>query len=164
AVALLGDPLDLVERAHGLHAEAQEGDAELAPDAHDLAHVGGELPVRAVDGRTLLARQLELRARLERDRGAVARERHDVAVLLLRLPVVALVKPAQDGLDAAPAGERRRLARRALDRDLLVLRADLPALARPARTVELLDELVDRLDGDGLCAGLEVGHLGRRTL
>src|SRR5206468_2092251 len=115
-------------------------------------------------GRALLARELELRARLEGDRRALARERDHAPILLLGLPAVALGQPAQHGLDAARAGEGRGPAARTFDRDLFVLRADHPALARLARPVELLDELVDRLDGDGLRAGPEVGHRGGRTL
>src|SRR5207249_10855471 len=71
---------------------------------------------------------------------------------------------AQHGLDAARPGDGCGPAAGAFDRDFFVLRADHPARARLARPMELLDELVDRLDGDRLRAGPEVGHRGGRTL
>src|SRR5262249_41430306 len=157
-VALLRHPLDLLEAADRLHAEAQEGEPELVADAEDLADVGLELLVGAVDGRALRAGELELRAGLERDRRPCARERHDPAILFLGLPAEALREPAQDGLDAARAGERRRPAGRPLDGDLLVLGSDHPSLARLSGAMELLDQLLDALDRDRVRALVEVRH------
>src|SRR5207244_12167282 len=114
-VALLRDPLDLIEPADRLDAETEERDAEVAAEAHDLAYVGRELLLRTVDRRTLLAGELELTARLERDRCATACQRHRPAVLFLRLPAVALREPAEKRLDAARARKRRRPARLPVD-------------------------------------------------
>src|SRR4030095_10076324 len=43
-----------------------------------------------------------------------------------------------------------------VDRELLVLGADRPALARLGRAVKLLDQLIDALDGRRLAARAEV--------
>src|SRR6185295_2149724 len=140
------------------------GDAELATHGHDLVHVGLELFIRAVDGRTLDARELELAPGLEGDRRAGARERHRTAVLFLGLPGVAFREGAQHGLDAARAGERRRFTRRPIDPDLLVLGADHPALRGLAGAMQLLDQLIDTADRRRVGTLHEVGHRVRGTL
>jgi len=82
------------------------------------------------------------------------------ALLLLRLPPEAVGQIPEQGLDAPPARERHRLTGARIDGELLVLRADRPALARLAGEMELLDELIDALDRRRLAARAEVGHGG----
>ena len=112
------------------------------------------LRLRAVDAVAHLAAELDLPAGLERDRRLVPAQRDDASVLHHLLPAVALGQAAQQRLDAARRRRTARLARRAPHRDLLVLGADAPVLARLGGGREVLDQLVALLD---LTAGLVSG-------
>ena len=109
-------------------------------------HLGADL----VDVLERRARELELAARLERDRGARAQERDERAArrLALGVPAVAVDERLEHGEHAALAlvGERR--AGRGVDAELLGLGADAVLLRRLHRLVEGDEELVER--GDGL--------------
>ena len=72
----------------------------------------------------------------------VARQRDDIAVLLLRLPAEALDQLAQNKVDAALTEIGNRLPRIAVDTDFFVFGADPPTLARLAGIVEVGFELV----------------------
>src|SRR4029077_7044709 len=159
-VALLRDPLDLVERAHGVDAEADEGNVELAADGRQLVHVRRQLLAGLVQRAVGIAGQLDLTAGLERDGCLGAPQGDRPPVLLLRLPPEAVGQIPEQGLDATPARERHRLTGARIDGELLVLRADRPALARLAGEKELLDELIDAFDRRRLAARAEVGHGG----
>src|SRR5206468_128790 len=89
-VAALRHPLDLVDAAQRLDAEAEEYDPEGVADGEDLAHVFGQLLVGAVHALALLAAQLELPSGLDRDVRLPAIERDDTATVEFRLPAVAL--------------------------------------------------------------------------
>ena len=100
-VTLFGYQLDLVDRADGLHPESQHHRAVFVADLDELFDMAAELGVRAVNRLALLARKLDLAARLDRDRGALALKSDNASVLLVRLVAVALGHPAQNLLDAA---------------------------------------------------------------
>ena len=68
AVAFLGHPLDFFHAAHGLDAEPEKENAQLLPRRDHLSDVLAQLLVRTMDVRALLAGELQLRARLQRDR------------------------------------------------------------------------------------------------
>ena len=101
-----------------------------------------ELVVRAVDTLALLARQLDLTAGLERDRGALALEREDMPMLVLRLEAVVVGHPPQQVLDAAGAGVGDSGTVGIADDDLFVLGADPPLRARFAAVLEIADQVV----------------------
>src|SRR5262249_8677243 len=116
--------------ADWLHAETEKRDVELVADGDDLADVLGELGARAVHAVAELTAQLDLPARLERDRRLVAAQGHRAPVLLDRPPPVALSQLTQQHLDAPRSGERHRTAVFAAHGDLLVLGAEAPLVAR----------------------------------
>src|SRR5262249_61738900 len=120
-----------------------------------------QLVARAVERGTGLAGELDLSTGLEGDRRLVTQQRDRPPVLLGRLPAEALGELAQQPLDAVRAGEGRRPSASRIDRQLLVLGADEPALARLRRRVKLVDELRDAVDRHRLAARAEVGHAGR---
>ena len=92
----------------------------------------GEFGVGAVNAIARLAAELDLAARLESDLRSLAAERDDVAVLLVRLPAVALDHFPQDAIDAARTEVGNGLPGEPVDADFFVLGADAPAIARLA--------------------------------
>ncbi len=145
-VAGLGQQLDFVDRADRLHAQPQQRYAQFVADVDQLLDMLGEFAMRAMDGLALLAGKLDLAARLDRNRGALALKRQDPAVLLFGLPTEALGEPPQHVLDAAGAGEGQGAAVASRNRDLLVLGADPPILARLAAALDMPDQIVFALN------------------
>ena len=102
------------------------------------------------------AGELELPARLDRDREAALLRGDDPPLLLERL-----VAEAREPAQHRARRRRRALVRHRLERagaqdQLLVLEADLPGVAGPLARAEPRDELVDSGDGGGLVgAGVE---------
>src|SRR6266481_2667545 len=104
--------------------------------------MAGELVVGAVDTLTLLAGQFDLTAWLERDRVALALEREDMSVLVLRLQPVIRGHPAQQILDATGAGVGDSGTVGSADDDLLVFGSDPPLRTRLAAFLEVADQVV----------------------
>src|SRR5262249_47626346 len=111
-----------------------------------------------VDGLERRARELELPAGLERDRGARAQERDERAVgrLALGQPAVALGERFEHGHHAALALVRQRRAGHRVDAELLGFGADAMAVHRLHRLVKGDEELVDR--GERLRLGIARGR------
>jgi hypothetical protein len=86
--------------------------------------------VGAVNALARLAAELDLTAGLECDLRASAAERDDIAVLLLRLPTVALDHFAQDAIDTTRAEVGNCLTGMTIDADFFVFGTDAPAVAR----------------------------------
>src|SRR5260370_18991448 len=95
--------------------------------------------VGAVDTVALLARQLDLPARLERDSGAIALERENMPVLVFGLEAVVSGHPPQQVLDPARAGvgDSGTVGRPA--HDLFVLGTHPPFRPRLAAILQLAD-------------------------
>src|SRR6185312_5572785 len=123
-VADLRHPLDVLERGERLHAEPEEGDAELVCDRDDLVHVLRELLVRAVDAFAGFTGKLELRSGLEGDRRFPTLEGDHVVAFEARRPTELVGEPTQYGLDASWSEVARRASRPAIDGNLLVFGAD----------------------------------------
>ena len=121
-----------------------------------------QLLVAFVEGRERGARELQLTARLERDRRAATRQADRPPLLLLGLPPEPVRELPEHDLDAPAPREAGGTGALALDDDLLVLRANAPPLARLAGSMKLLDQLLHARDGDGLVAGAKVRHAARR--
>src|SRR5208282_4890331 len=100
------------------------------------------LRMGAVDSLALLAGQLDLAARLERDRRALTLQREDVAVLVFGLEAIVGRHPPQQVLDAAGAGVGDSGRIGGTDYHLLVLGADTPIRARLAALLEVADQVV----------------------
>src|SRR5260370_13530298 len=98
--------------------------------------------VGAVDTVALLARQLDLPARLERDSGAIALERENMPVLVFGLEAVVSGHPQQQVLDPARAGVGDSGTVGSADDDLFVLGADPPLRTRLAAILEVADQVV----------------------
>ena len=140
AVAPLRHHRHLGARPVRRHAEPEEADAERARDlACTCARCAMQLGAGLVHGLDRRAGQLELAARLERDRAAAGHveQADDVAVLDDRLPAEQMLHAFEQRADAAAAVIGNRAV--ALDREgeFLVLGADAELrlrLARPLRT------------------------------
>ena len=134
--------------------------AELVGDGDDLVDVLRELLLVRSGCFADLAAQLELPARLERDRRLAALEGDHVSAFEARLPAEPVREPAQHRLDAARPVVGRRAARPAIDRDLLVLGADAPFAARLRPGRKVLDQRVTTAHGSFQlgCRLHEIGH------
>ena len=135
-------------------------------DRADLVEVLAELLADLVDVRCGGAGELELSARLERDLGLAARQRHDGAAVLLalRVPVVACRKLAQDAQDAPVTAVRDGRERRGVDPVLFHLRADPPVTPWLFGLVKERKEVVVAGDGriveEGVHGRQREGHFG----
>ena len=107
-----------------------------------------------------LAGQLELAARLQRDRRPAPLEGDHVLTFQTGNPAEAIGQPAQHGFDAPRSIVARGAAGLAIDADLFVLGADPPLGARLGAPLEVRDQRIApahrRLErGAGLH---EIGH------
>jgi hypothetical protein len=116
--------------------------ANLAGHFNQLLRVSGKLGAGAVDGVALLAGQLDLSSRLERDGRALALESQDVAVLVFGLEAIVGHHPAQQVLDPAGTGVRDCGRVGGADDDLLVLGTDPPLSTGLAAILEIADEIL----------------------
>ena len=122
-----------------------------------LLHLGAGL-MEIVERR---ARQLELAARLERDRRLAARKPDEIVAVIDRLPAEP-PQPFEQAADAALAaviGDRPQIL--APEDEFLVLGADAPALARLGARGEIFDKLPpvgDRLTAGKRRSGHETGR------
>ena len=117
-----------------------------------------------MDRIALLARELELRSWLERDRRSLAAKRDDVIAFEPRHPVGTVGEPAQKGLDAPRTEVGRGAAGLPIDTDLLVLGSDSPVGTRLAPGFEPRDQRIepgDRLVERGGCSGSGQTRRGR---
>ena len=138
-VAALRHHRDLGARPGRRHAEPEEADAERARDLAQLRQMRHQLRAGLMHGLDRRAGQLELPARLERDRAAAGdvEQADDVAVLEDRLPAEQVLHAFEQRADAAPALVRDRPVALDRERKFLVLGADAELrlrLARPRRT------------------------------
>src|SRR6185437_3542934 len=136
-VTLFGDQFDLVDRADGLHPQPKHRRAVFMADLDQLFDMAAELGVRAVDGLALFARKLDLAARFDSDRGALALKADHAAAFLVRLVAVALGQPAQNLFDTARARIRERAPVVSRDRYFFVLGSDPPLIARLRSAFEI---------------------------
>ena len=149
-VALLRHPGHVLAPPSGIEAEAEKADAQLSRHLPDLAQMLSNLPTGLVQGLNLVARELDLTARLQGDGAAALGERNEIAVLEHRLPVESR-ESFEHGPDAhrPVIGERPQIVEPV--GELLVLGADPPSLRRLAALDHVLDKLT--LVGDGVTVG-----------
>src|SRR5919108_6536963 len=160
SIARLGHPLDFVQPAYRLHAQAEKNDAERIGHFQQLANMLGKFGVGAMDAFARFAAQLDLPARLQSDLRFVACQRDDIAVVLLRLPTKSVDQLAQNTIDATRAEIRNRLPRGADDTDFLVFGANAPTVGWLTRVVEIGLQLLVFLNDRHECeysAGREDG-------
>src|SRR5438445_7906710 len=102
----------------------------------------GEFAVGAVDGFTLLAREFDLTAGLERNWRALALERDDAPVLVFGFVAEAIAQPTEDFLDAIGAGEGQGATVARGDCNFFVLGADPPFFARLGAAFEIANQVL----------------------
>uniref|UniRef100_A0A0N4ZIQ9 HTH araC/xylS-type domain-containing protein n=1 Tax=Parastrongyloides trichosuri TaxID=131310 RepID=A0A0N4ZIQ9_PARTI len=129
-IAALGHDGDVLAPPQGVETQPQEAEIQLVRDLLDLHQVLAGLVADVVDGLQRRARQFELTARLQADRGAealgvLAFQGDNVIAFQHRRPAEAR-QPVQHGLDAAGAFIGRAAQGRLVEAELLVLRADPP--------------------------------------
>ena len=130
------------------HAEAEEADAERARDLAQLREMRGQFARALMDGLQRRAGELELAARLERDRAAAGHvgKADDVRPVHDRLPAEQMLHADEQRADRAAAFVGDRLVRVGRERELLVLGPGPPLRLRFRAFGEPRDELVARFD------------------
>ncbi len=141
-VAGFRQQLDLIDTADRLHPEAEHRRIDLTGYFDQLLYVCREFLVGAMDTVALLARQLDLPARLERDSGAIALERENMPVLVFGLEAVVSGHPPQQVFDPARAGVGDCGTVGGADDDFFVLGTDAPLRPRLAARLEVADQVV----------------------
>ena len=129
-IAALGHDRDLLSGPQRVETGAQEADADLIGDLLDLHQVLAGLVADVVDGQERRARQLQLAARLQADRGdetlGIAALQPDQDAVFLHAGPAEPLQPLKQGLDPASAligGARQGIL---VEAELLVLGADAP--------------------------------------
>jgi len=155
-IAALGHDGDVLAPPHRVEAQAQEAQVQLVRDLLDLHQVLAGLVADVVDVLQRGARQFELTARLQADRGAealgvLALQGDDAAGFLDRRPAEAL-QARQHGQDAVLALIGGATQGRLVEAELLVLGADAPLVAGLLALRHGVDQLVSG-------KGRRVGHL-----
>ena len=155
-IAALGHDGDVLAPPQGVEAQPQEAEIQLVRDLLDLHQVLAGLVADVVNVLQRGARQFELSARLQADRGAEALgvpalQGDDVVALQHRRPAEAR-QPVQHGLDAAGTVIGRAAQGRFVEAELLVLGADAPLIAGLFALRHGVDQLVSG-------KGRRVGHL-----
>ena len=125
-VAFFRHPLNLLHGTDGLNPQAKKDHVQPLRHLHHLAHVLGELSAGAVDALTGLAAKLDLSSGLQMDLGVSPDQADDVALFLLRLPVVLLAQRLENGLHSSRTRVRNGLSATALDPHLFILRPHAP--------------------------------------
>jgi hypothetical protein len=156
-VTLLRHPRQLGLRRDRVEPDAQPGQAELVGHAFQLTQVFIELGGDGVQIGKRGAAQLELRARLERDRGGPARERDHRAIggFALRRPTLAFER-GEDARDVVRVVDR--LAALGEDRELLRLGTDAPRARGLLGLPEDFEELVAVAERTLLVLGSGYAH------
>ena len=148
-VPQLGHPRDVVAPTERTQPADQPCEPEVARGASErldvLLEIGDEHPVVGDRPRG----ELELATGLQGQLRATAGQRDHVATLDGGCPAT-LGEPVEQRGDPARAVVGRRLAGVDVDADQLVLGAHPPRFARLASTVEVLGQLVDRTDRNGV--------------
>ena len=167
-VALLRHARHLGQRPIGREADAEKADAERRADLETLVEVCLRLDGDLMHVRQRLARQLELAARLQRDRAARlalgAFQRDDGVALPDGLPAVPVDQALHQGAHAALALVRHGLQGVGAEEELLVLGADAPALRRLRACGDPGDEVVTRVHRLARRCVLAGGHRVLRIL
>ena len=145
-VAALGHPRHFIPPPLGLEAHAQEAELQFVGDRFHFLQVRADFAAGLVDVFQHAAGEFQLAGRLQRDRGAVAQQGDDLAVLFHRLPAKT-GQSLQQGFDAALAFEGGRAQVIQAEAELLVLGADAPLLRRLLPGGDVVDQLAAVGDG-----------------
>src|SRR5271170_2733138 len=104
--------------------------------------MAAELKLGAMNTFALLAGQLDLAARLERDRRTLTLQGDDAAFFIVGFITVAFDQLPQHGFNAIGAGEGQGATVANADQDLFVFGPDAPLIARFSPTLKVVDEVL----------------------
>ena len=155
-VAPLGHQRHLLVGPDRRRAQPDEARADLVGDLLDLAQVLVHLVAGLVDGLQRCAGQFQLPARLQAHIGTVLDQSDDVATLFHRRPSEAVAQPLQHGADRTRAVIGQRQHPGVAIAELLVLRADAPAVLGLAAGLQIAGQVC--MGVDRTAAGLRNGH------